>query len=190
VTSGPFIGPLSYSDQHNVEPARRPGDIHSAAKAAFAFDARLRLRLRLVVIDSLSSVYNTSDEDNAHGANKIMGQLHALAKAHQCLIVALAHQAKGRRPTDVARGSGAYTAGVSVILTVVATRSATGTVTNRTLNVAKHRNRGEGPLACFEMVGEHLGVDAAGYPRSAGVAHFQAPDEAPTETEAKAKAVK
>jgi AAA domain len=120
-----------------------------------------KLRLGVVIIDTVAAAFDLDDEDDNSEAAKVIRKMRAISDVTDTLVVPVHHY--GKSPKTGLRGASGWRAGCDAVISCIADRDEiSGVVSGHELALAKSRQHQEGPVAPFELAFESLGVDPDG----------------------------
>lgn len=122
---------------------------------------RFKVRLGVVIIDTLAAVFNLEDESDNSEAAKVIKIMNTMSEALGVLVMPIHHYGKGAE-TGL-RGASAWRAGADAVLSITADRNQlTGIVSDHQLWLSKSRVGEEGSVGEFALRTLMLGVDEDG----------------------------
>jgi AAA domain len=134
--------------------------VATALDVSKAMQARFRIPLRLIVIDTMLAEFDIRDWNDPAETRRVMNTLSRIAEETSTVVLGIHHHGK-----DVARGAaGSYalTAAADFVLSVFADIEADGGISNRRITASKLRDGPTGWGCDFELKPFKIGVDDEG----------------------------
>lgn len=120
-----------------------------------------RVRVGVVAIDTIASAFSIENENDNSEAAHICKTLALIGQHLRVAIVPVHHF--GKSAEQGLRGASAWRANVDHAISILAERDpATGAVSSRSMSVMKSRIGEEGPVCCFALASQVLGVNRYG----------------------------
>lgn len=121
------------------------------------FQAKFRVRLGTVFMDTLAATFQLKDQNDSSEAARIIGWLREIQREVNPEVTLCPVHHYGKTVEQGLTGGHGWKAGADQVLSVLADRNEiTGECTNRELHQAKNRNGPEGPIAPFTL--EYMGL--------------------------------